>query len=381
MDTSVVPIFLAPEIYVSLFDTVTEQLKKLDITSKVSQLKKNIPEKPKELNHPQIVIREMIRFESLGFIREHQILPECELKEKPLSMMHLHELLKRYHDIDSRELDFGFSRELFWRRVLAKINDVNLVKVFQRLGEKYHISQLSTIDEMRRWFYQRQMSIGTVRDLDLSRCGLSYLPKELQYFSNLEELNLSNNRLFCLPEWFSSLQTLTKLDLSVNAFTTIPEGVCQLTELLMLDLSVNAIKDIPESISQLEALKVLSLSSNKISSLPSSFIQLENLKYLSLMSNEIKEFPLVICKLDNLRKLYLSSNYITALPEEFKNLEFLKALDLSYNPLERIPFDLMRLEGLIFLALEGTPMACLSFEVTEKLEESGVEVVKFVARL
>ncbi len=381
MVLSVLSIFQVPEVCITILESVTEQFQKLDLTQRVALVQKTIPEQLEELPRGTIDVQAMIRFNSVVFIREHQIFPETVLEEKKLSFTDIARLLKEYHGIDSSDLDFGLSEELFWRRVLAKVNDVNLVKVFQRLQQDFEVPKLQQKEEIRRWFFERRYSFGNLKKLDLSRATLTYLPKELQYCVSLRALNLSNNGLFSLPDWLSAQEKLKALDLFANAFTTIPDSVCKLKGLILLDMASNVMTDIPESISELESLKVLNLSSNRLSKLPDTISKLENLKYLALMNNQLKEFPMVICTLENLRILNLSSNYIKELPGEFEKLEILKTLDLSYNPLVKINFALMKLECLTCLALEGTPLSCVPIPTSEKLQKSGVDVIRFTGRL
>ena len=83
----------------------------------------------------------------------------------------------------------------------------------------------------------------SLKKLDLSCCGLQQLPKGLEYCNKLEELNLSNNHLSASD--ISSLQglPLKKLDLSRCRLKRVPYDLLgQKTMLRLLNLSKNYIR-------------------------------------------------------------------------------------------------------------------------------------------
>ena len=60
--------------------------------------------------------------------------------------------------------------------------------------------------------------------LDLSRLGLTVLPKALGQLTQLRQLLVRNNELTTLPEALGQLTQLQYLNVSGNGLTTLPEA-------------------------------------------------------------------------------------------------------------------------------------------------------------
>ena len=58
------------------------------------------------------------------------------------------------------------------------------------------------------------MGLGSLTNLDLSRCNLNAIPNDICCLSSLEILNLSNNKFECLPESISQLSALQLLNVA-----------------------------------------------------------------------------------------------------------------------------------------------------------------------
>lgn len=196
--------------------------------------------------------------------------------------------------------------------------------------------------------------------LDLSKCGLIKVPKEISQMIWLDILNLSDNKLTKI-EGFEKLKSLKILCLDSNSITKI-EGLENLKLLEILYLSSNKIIKL-EGLSNLKFLKVIYLSANEIKTIEglgllqelnkldlssnnlTKIIGLENLASLNCLDlsyNKISKIE----GLENLRKLnelYLHSNQIKKI-EGLNTLIYLYGLDLSAN-------DIKKIEGLTSLTL------------------------------
>ena len=89
------------------------------------------------------------------------------------------------------------------------------------------------------------------RTLDLSECGLYFLPDSLTELTSLTSLDVRDNHLTSLPEWLGDLR------LDHNRIDVLPERLGELTALTPLDSGGgegNQLTDIPESLGSLTAL-------------------------------------------------------------------------------------------------------------------------------
>ncbi len=225
--------------------------------------------------------------------------------------------------------------------------------------------------------------------LDLGKCGLRELPKELFELVWLEELYLCNqywdyearkwvesgnegaanlltslegiDLLLNLRVLFSggddeygywqikdisviqSLIKLIKLNLGYNNIDDI-KAIQHLTNLETLNLSNNKLEDIYD-LQHLKALYNLNISSNKIEFI-SVLIGLVNIQVLDISSNSINGIS-VIKHLTNLHSLNLSSNFIKNI-SVIQYLVNLQALNLGYNSTTNISaiFNLTNLQSL-----------------------------------
>lgn len=105
-------------------------------------------------------------------------------------------------------------------------------------------------------------------ELNLYKCELSELPKEIGNLTNLTKLNLGGNKLTELPKEIGNLTNLTWLNLSVNKFTKFPKEVASLLHLRCVSLISNQITTLPVEIGNLIDLRDLDLRNNKLTTLP-----------------------------------------------------------------------------------------------------------------
>lgn len=129
-------------------------------------------------------------------------------------------------------------------------------------------------------------SLFTLRSLDLSGLGLTYLPPEIGMLHNLENLDLRLNQLRSLPKELGNLWNLKLFQASRNQISSIPDDFWKLEKLEWLDLGNNQIQEISGQIGRMKALEFLHLSRNFLSELPLEIGNLHRLSYLNLQENK-----------------------------------------------------------------------------------------------
>jgi Leucine-rich repeat (LRR) protein len=204
----------------------------------------------------------------------------------------------------------------------------------------------------------KEYSVDT-SGLFLSNQGLTAIPEEIKYLTNLEYLSLSQNKITMIPEHiFDHLTNLKSLYLYNNKITAIPEHIFD----------------------QLINLKQLYLNNNKITSIPEHlFDSLTNLKHLSLSDNEITAIPEhLFDSLTNLKYLSLSDNEITAIPEHlFDSLITLKDLNLSRNQITTIPISVLNCRRLIHFKFDGNPIERIDVRIQRFIDNLNPKTLDF----
>lgn len=189
--------------------------------------------------------------------------------------------------------------------------------------------------------------------------GNSGLKQHYETASKTGVLQISNQKLREIPpEVLSLSEKLRNLDLSKNKLIYLPEDVSTLKLLKQLNLESNKLEIIPVCLSNLKKLELLNLSNNSIAVLPRSFSDLCNLKQLYMNNNKITVFPLEVLGLTNLEVLELSHNKITEIPYGMSELHVME-LNLSQNEISVISEDMHQAPRLKILRLEEN---CLSLE-------------------
>lgn len=185
------------------------------------------------------------------------------------------------------------------------------------------------VEATRRIRDEKESKTGII---DLSSCGLEFIPDALLSLTHLHTVNLRYNGLSSLTG-VSSLKKLVNLDLGANSIADVSDLV-DLTKLRRLDLSDNHISDFSPLKALLE-LTDLDLRNNYLTDL--SFIEvLVRLETLYLMTGEITDIE-CISALQKLKKLYLNRNMIND-AEPLSTLSKLEVLDLRSNNISDISF-------------------------------------------
>jgi Leucine-rich repeat (LRR) protein len=97
-----------------------------------------------------------------------------------------------------------------------------------------------------------------------------------------------------------------ELDMSRSGLSTFPREILNLRNLVDLDLSHNSIGDIPRQINKLAKLQTIKLGHNRLISVPSEIALLPNLTELYLNNNQLTSAPPV----RRLKIVDLNSNYL-----------------------------------------------------------------------
>ncbi len=267
-----------------------------------------------------------------------------------------------FYPIDQDGINRLLTAQLFTEEDLADIDATlmaaqNLLRFFNCLPYILHSPQLSGSEinkarQIRYWLEHNQDFAISIKSLNLSNAGLTQLPPELSYFTNLQDLNVKDNFLCSVKEvnWPKSLRAL---DLSENqivnmADVRLPDALKALNlnlnplislanfeapdSLLILDLNSTEVFDSLFHFRWPAHLIILDLSYNKIESLEGLFFP-DNLLKLNLSHNHITDLGNLVFP-NNMEKLDLSYNRISSV----QSISFPAAckLDLSFNQIEDI---------------------------------------------
>ncbi len=197
-----------------------------------------------------------------------------------------------------------------------------------------YISILDKAKVIREWMENNQDALKRIEKLKIENCNLSFLPKEIKYFTGLKVLKLDGNAIVQLP---SEIQFLTQLkDLSVvnNKLIALPSEISLLTNLRLLHLNDNQITVLPSEIKSLTKLEELALNNNKLSALPNEIGSITTLKRLFLDNNQLSALPSNMSSLKNLERIFLKNNRLKDFPKEVSSFKKLEILDLSGNDID-----------------------------------------------
>jgi hypothetical protein len=163
--------------------------------------------------------------------------------------------------------------------------------VLQDAGAFSDLALKQTAEQIRNWFSNpiNHPLLQNVTELNLEGRGLSLIPSELSFLSNLERLSLSQNQITKIPpQTFATLPNLKCLSLRKNQLTAIDsQTFTNLSNLVELDLEINQLTEIkPETFSNLVNLQHLYLRKNQLRAIAlNTFANLANLRWLFLRNN------------------------------------------------------------------------------------------------
>lgn len=226
----------------------------------------------------------------------------------------------RHNECDTCESSILFFERLAIQLPAARKRQVTLVG-----------KPLQKAIDIRTWCEENRALLAKMKQLDLSELGLTCLPAEICFFSNLEKLDLSNNYLVSLPPELGFLTKLRSLQLKNNALFKLPKELGLLQRLQRLNVSYNMLSCLPAETLQLKELLHLRLEGNCFVSFPREVCGLSALTFLNLSMNQMVEISESIGNLHQLTHLYLNDNRIHYLPATLAKLSALTRLDVRSN--------------------------------------------------
>lgn len=179
--------------------------------------------------------------------------------------------------------------------------------------------------------------------IDMSKQGITHLPKGFASLKSVKELRLANNNFNEFPSAILHLTNLESLSLIGNDISSVPQNISSLSSLKSLELFGNELTSLPDSICRLHKLEKLGVSNNKLTKLPECIGELSQLSTLSVYRNRLTRLPDSIVNLKNAFMISLNSNQLTTLPDNIGNLENIKHLNLEDNKLKVLPTSLYKL--------------------------------------
>ena len=200
----------------------------------------------------------------------------------------------------------------------------------------------------------------SIRNLNLSRNNIKYIPETISNMSDLEELNFSKNEIINLPHELIYLKYLKKLDISWNKIRLIqPNYFSNLYSLEELYCNNNLITNINNidnfnAFDSIMNLKILNISYNQLNKYI-VFRQIPNLEKLNISNNKLEN----ILGLNLCQKLYeinCSNNKIKIFPEDFILIKNLQTLNMQGNELDNLPTLICLMNNLTSLNISFNPM-------------------------
>ncbi|KAG6447588.1 hypothetical protein O3G_MSEX005044 [Manduca sexta] len=204
--------------------------------------------------------------------------------------------------------------------------------------------------------------------------GNSGLKQHYETAAKTGVLQISENKLKEIPnDVFNLCDVLRNLDLSKNKLTYLPEDICKLKHLKQLNLDNNKIDTIPNFLCNLQKLELLNVSNNLLVNLPQNLNNLRHLKQVYASHNKIQDFPKQLLGLQTLEVVDLSYNKITSIPPGMSQF-YAAELNLSQNEISQLGEDLHQAPRLKILRLEEN---CLSVDAIspELLRDSKLHTI------
>ena len=164
--------------------------------------------------------------------------------------------------------------------------------------------------------------LAHIKDLNLSRNGISSLPSSLYFCSTLTQLDISRNNL--------------RAPFSVESIRALSKHVPDLT---VLDISYNNMECLPANFAELSSVRKLCIGGNNFKEVPKQIFELRYLRSLSLESgiNQTSLSSIPFSRLDALEELNLSRCGLTDIPSsELMSMKSLRILNLSCNELTSV---------------------------------------------
>lgn len=202
--------------------------------------------------------------------------------------------------------------------------------------------------------------------LDLTNCGLTYLPNELWELEDLKMLYIGN-------EIHNVHQKKNKI-VPQNKHLSIPSKIEKLKKLQVLSLSGSDVVFDTERVLNIDKLIHLDIFDCGFFQIPKALLipSIEEIGFNCLEEQLSNEIALLI----NLKSLYLSRSRLAALPDVFGELKKLERIYLFGSQLEFLPNSLKELPNITYFSVEKTPLG--ERIPPEILNQSAKEIINYI---
>lgn len=204
-------------------------------------------------------------------------------------------------------------------------------------------------------------SVSGLREVDLSYCGLTYLPHVISNLKHLQDLDLSDNLITEIPREIASLKKLKKLDVSRNDLRTLPIEISYLKSLRDLNCSGNdqlSFYEVADVISSrgLTYLTVgpiailggipehagligtLTVKNSEVESIEPSLLDCKGIGSIQLVNCSFTSPELAFLMLNNVPGLHAMSVHATTIPEGLQRMTILDELELDIDLISATDF-------------------------------------------
>lgn len=142
--------------------------------------------------------------------------------------------------------------------------------------------------------------------LGLDKAPEEWWPSELTKLISLKELDLSSCGVSGVPVSLGRLAHLSRLDLCANWVSPgimVPRDIGSCKAIRTIHMSDCKLENVPDCLCMLTAMEYLGLANNKLVDLPASIISLGHLSNLDLAQNHFQAFPTVLAGLTKLARI------------------------------------------------------------------------------
>ena len=130
-------------------------------------------------------------------------------------------------------------------------------------------------------------SLTHIQFLNISKCNISILPKELFINVQLKSINCSHNNLTVIPTEIKNCKKLENFDCNNNQITIIPTEIGNCINLQIFDCGYNQMTVIPSDIGKLINLRIFNCCYNKIPLKVALIMAYIQYSYISNSINEL----------------------------------------------------------------------------------------------
>ncbi len=208
-------------------------------------------------------------------------------------------------------------------------------------------------------------SADSLKTLEISNCGISFIPESIAELDQLKRLDLSKNNLKTLPSAMENLNQLENLNLSWNKLKQIIYVASSFWNLKQIDVSGNEKMDLSSlfmSLAFIDELEKITLSSDdKEISFPKE-IGLLNVSTIVIRNSQINKLNNAFAKNESLRELVfencgiLNEDQVVNL---LKGMQNLQSIDFHYTECFFKISDLKQLTELSISHSQNFPIEAL----------------------